>query len=76
MFKSKNVYLKRLKVLSLLEALQTEMEKVKGLVQNLELNDKSGKSIDYDSFKRLQEKVKKQGDFMMNLKVQVKAKEK
>ena len=60
----------------MLEALHLDMSKVKGLVQNLELNDKSGRSIDYDSFKRLQEKVKRQGDFMMDLKVKVKAQEK
>ena len=66
----------RVKVLSLLEALHADVAQVKSLVQNVEHHDKSGRSIDYDSFKRLQEKVKKQGDFMMNLKVQVKANEK
>ena len=59
-----------------MEALHSDMTQVKKLVQNVELQEKSGRAIDYDSFKRLQEKVKRQGDFMMNLKVQVKANEK
>ena len=63
-------------MLSLLEALHSDMTKVKRLVQNLELTDKSGRAIDYDSFKRLQEKVKRHGDFMMDLKVKIKAQEK
>ena len=54
--------------MSLLEALKVDMEEVKDLVQNVEQEEKPSKTVNLDSFKRLQDKVKSHGDLLTRWK--------
>ena len=54
--------------MSLLEALRTDIEEVKDLVQNVEQEEKPSKTVNLESFKRLQDKVKSHGDLLTRLK--------
>lgn len=52
----------------MLESLQIDLAQVKQGVHKLESNDKPGKTIQLESFKRLQDKVKDHGDLLTKMK--------
>ena len=56
------------KIVSLLEALRVDIGEVKELVHQVEPEEKPTKSVNLDSFKRLQDKVKSHGDLLTRLK--------